>query len=449
MKIVKFGVDSKKNTGFVKFVTQESEDMYHLYNIISKGDLVEGSTVRNVVKEGLSGGSKSKDRIRMTIRIQVERVEFDAEQCALRINGRNVRENEHIKMGQYHTLELELGFPYTLEKPEWDQLHLERLRESADTSRKAELVCIVVDEGLCHICLVTSAMTLTKARIERHFPKKNHGNYASAKTKFFREIYESFQRHCDFNRIKVVVIGSPGFWNEELLSYMMEQSLKAHSAASSQGNEVSRGGKSQSSRENSAGQSLHRFRERIVLCRASSARKVAVEELLESPEMQKEMQDVRAVNDVRVLAAFHKALADDQYRACYGLAEVTYADSQFAVDTLLITDSLLHTVDFEQRKVLLALLGSVKERGGTVCVLSAMHSSGAQLSLYTGIAALLRFPLRTELLGAEAPEDDIPSQVTQSELPHPKSEAESVSLCDGLPPAPPTEYDVAACIAML
>ena len=45
----------------------------------------------------------------MKLKIKVERIEFDAEQCSLRLNGRNVEENEFVKMGQYHTIDLEIG----------------------------------------------------------------------------------------------------------------------------------------------------------------------------------------------------------------------------------------------------------------------------------------------------------------------------------------------------
>ncbi len=49
----------------------------------------------------------------------MERIEFDVEQSSLRLNGRNVEENEHLKMGQYHTLELEIGHPVGIEKDCW------------------------------------------------------------------------------------------------------------------------------------------------------------------------------------------------------------------------------------------------------------------------------------------------------------------------------------------
>ena len=75
-------------------------------------------------------------------------------------------------MGQYHTLDIEMDHPLWLEKEVWDSIFLERLGEAGDPTKKAEIAAIVMQEGLAHVCLVTSAMTQTKARIEKHFPKK-------------------------------------------------------------------------------------------------------------------------------------------------------------------------------------------------------------------------------------------------------------------------------------
>ena len=47
--------------------------MYHLYNLISEGDLVEAETTRNVVKETNSGATTKK---RMTVSAIVYLIEF-------------------------------------------------------------------------------------------------------------------------------------------------------------------------------------------------------------------------------------------------------------------------------------------------------------------------------------------------------------------------------------
>jgi len=98
--------------GVLKVQPEEEEDMYHLYNLLCAGDELTASTVRNITTEKQSGSSSSsreKNRVHTRICIRVEAIEFDEEQCSLRVKGVNVKENEYVKLGQYHTIEVELN----------------------------------------------------------------------------------------------------------------------------------------------------------------------------------------------------------------------------------------------------------------------------------------------------------------------------------------------------
>ena len=166
------------------------------------------------------------------LKIAVEKVEFDAEQCCLRASGKNVEENEHIRvgalviiverslcltvyvlmcqMGQYHTIEIEGSRPLQIEKQyTWDSIFLDRVKEACNPGANADLAAIVMQEGLAHVCLLTKSLTLTKARIERRIPKKKQGDHgqSSALNKFFDEIYTAIERHVDFSVIKAVLVG--------------------------------------------------------------------------------------------------------------------------------------------------------------------------------------------------------------------------------------------------
>ena len=46
------------------------------------------------------------NRIRTTLTIAVEDIDFDTQACKLRLKGRNIQENDHVKMGAYHTIDL-------------------------------------------------------------------------------------------------------------------------------------------------------------------------------------------------------------------------------------------------------------------------------------------------------------------------------------------------------
>lgn len=62
----------------------------------------------------------------------------------IRLRGKNMTENEHVKLGAYHTLEIELQRPFTLYKQAWDLLDLERIRQACDPAASADLAAVLV-----------------------------------------------------------------------------------------------------------------------------------------------------------------------------------------------------------------------------------------------------------------------------------------------------------------
>ena len=65
----------------------------------------------------------------------------------LRLKGRNIEENPHVKMGAYHTIDLELHKKFTLQKPLWDSVHLERIELATDPGRSADVAALIMAEG--------------------------------------------------------------------------------------------------------------------------------------------------------------------------------------------------------------------------------------------------------------------------------------------------------------
>ena len=87
----------------------------------------------------------------------------------LRLKGRNIEENPHVKMGAYHTIDLELHKKFILKKPEWDSVHLERIELATDTGRSADVAALIMAEGVAQVCLVTSCMTVTREEMKMGF----------------------------------------------------------------------------------------------------------------------------------------------------------------------------------------------------------------------------------------------------------------------------------------
>jgi protein pelota len=107
--------------------------------------------------------------------IKVESIFFDVQAAALRVNGKNVEENKYVKMGQYHTLDLELHRPFTIVKQEWDSIYLDRIDEACNIANRADIAAVIMQEGLAQVCLITDSMTVVRQRIECNVPKKRRG----------------------------------------------------------------------------------------------------------------------------------------------------------------------------------------------------------------------------------------------------------------------------------
>lgn len=79
-------------------------------------------------------------------------------------------------MGAYHTLDLELNRKFSLRKQEWDSVSLERVDIACDPTKSADVAAVVMQEGIANLCLITSSMTIVRAKIDVTIPRKRKGS---------------------------------------------------------------------------------------------------------------------------------------------------------------------------------------------------------------------------------------------------------------------------------
>jgi protein pelota len=360
----------KDGAGQVKLLPQEDDDMWHLYHLLAVGDVLTASSFRKLTTTSATGStSSSKVRIRLTI--GVEDVAYDSHTCMLRVKGVCVEENEYVKMGQYHTIDLVLHQSFTLHKDQWDAIYLDRLDLSSDPHRTADVAALLVQPGLAHLCLVTTHLTLIKQKVEMNIPKKRGGagaqGHDAALLKFFAQCYDAIVRHVNFAVVKCCIIASPGFIRDDLFAFILETAVKQGDRAVT---------------DNKA---------KFLLTHASSAHKHALTELLSSPQLAPLLVETKSMRETKVLHDFHRLLMTDPSRAYYGYGHVARAVERRAVQSLLVTDVLFKSKDLQERRRYVQLVEDVKEQGGEVLVLSGQHVSGEELTQLTGVAAILRF----------------------------------------------------------
>ncbi|CAJ0942829.1 unnamed protein product, partial [Mesorhabditis belari] len=369
--------------GFVTLLPDEAEDMWHIYNLIRVGDIVQSQTIRKVINESTTG-STSSQRVHVRLTIEVEKIDFDPSESTLHLKGKNREENDLVKLGAYHTLDLEPSRKFTLKKIEWDTIDLERLDTALDPTTQADVAAVVLHEGLAHVCLLTPSMTLVRAKIDMQVPRKRKGftsQHEKGIIRFLDATAAAFLKHVDFKIVKCCLIASRGFLNQQFMDHLVAY-------ADNQGKKFTSEQKG-----------------KFLLAHSSSGFKHSLKEVLEDPNVAARLTDTKAQGEVKALKQFFEYMSIEPDRAYYGYKHVAHANAEQAIETLLIADSLFRSQDIATRKRYVKLVESARQNGANVLIFSSMHVSGEQLALLTGCAAILRFAM-PELDEEQMSDDD-------------------------------------------
>ncbi|CAD7940087.1 unnamed protein product [Amoebophrya sp. A120] len=383
MKLLRKNIDAATSAGSVVVIPEESEDMWHLYNLVAVGDRITAQTWRKIEKAQATGTvSKERRRVRLTIEITKES-EYDAEGDELRFPGQNVEQHEHVALGAYHTISLELNEKMTIYKDCWDTVHLDILQEASDIRKAADTCVLLMDQaqGLAQFFFLSGVLAKVAFKVQVFLPKNRRfekANFSKALKKFYEKIVEGIKLHVHFENIKCVVLAGPGFLKTEFLAY-----LKADNGRNIEALNLDGG--------------VKKISEIFFEASCSTANKQGLQELLEQDAVAKRIASTKAGEQVRALDELYERLQKDPDRACYGPAQVSVALQNGAVQKLLVTDALFRQkADLKERQKYVNLVDSCRSLNGrkdSVVVFSSQHVTGEKLAALSGIAALLRYPV--------------------------------------------------------
>ncbi len=103
---------------FVKVVPDSADDLWHLYNVIYKGDEVYAYSSRAIKTDTESSRPKSGERVTAFMGITVESVAWDKFLGKLRVHGIICHAPEIMPSGAHHTISVALNQPVTIVKKE-------------------------------------------------------------------------------------------------------------------------------------------------------------------------------------------------------------------------------------------------------------------------------------------------------------------------------------------
>ncbi|PIL37082.1 hypothetical protein GSI_00774 [Ganoderma sinense ZZ0214-1] len=402
MKLVAKRVE-KDGSGRITVRPEDDEDMWHLYNLIQAGDRVRAAGIRRVQNVSTTGSVDSR-RIRLHLTLAVTRVTWapsaapgaesgttsgapnaaPAATAMVEVSGRVAEENQHVKLGAFHTLDIEVNKDVRIEKDEggWDSVALGRVEESCVPGRGAEVAAIVCGEGSAIFCLLSEHMTVVLQRLEVPIPRKistQSSAHEKGLSRYYQSLYASFLRHVPYSSpaLRAIVIASPGWTRDAVFDFIMAEASRTSNKA------------------------LLTARNKFIKVHVNSPHVHSLVEALKSPEIASQMKETKFAREGIMLDKFFKMLASDEMRAWYGPDHVALASDRGAIGTLMISDELFRSSDPAMRKKFVSIVEDVQQKGGEVLIFSSMHESGQQLNQLTGIAAILTFPLDIEVVEAE------------------------------------------------
>jgi len=353
-------IEKNLHQGFVKVVPDSPDDLWHLYNVIYKGDEVYAYSSRAIKSDSEASRAKSAERIYAFMGVTVESVSWDKFLGKLRVHGLICHAPDIIPTGAHHTLALGLNQQFTIVKKQWPKHLLDRLTLASE-SEKPLLIVSIDDEGFA---IAETKQYGVEMKVEERIrlPGKHEADKRVEGTKaYFRKVLNSLNQAWSQNHNPIVLIGT-GFVKNDFAKYLAEESKDINKSLADI-KSVNNGG--------TAG----------------------IYEALRSGVLLKTTNQLRIVEETESMEEVMKRLGKGEKTITCGLTGVEEAVQMGAVEKLVVADTALRDAEEEQRLKLETLMRDVERLNAKVTVISTEHEAGSKLLALGGMAALLRFPI--------------------------------------------------------
>lgn len=353
-------IEKNLRQGFVKVVPDSQDDLWHLYNVVYKGDEVYAYSSRAIKSDTETSRPKSAERVSAFMGVKVESVSWDKFLGKLRVHGLICHAPDIIPTGAHHTLSIALNQPMTIVKKEWPKHLLDRIVKASETE-KPMLIVSIDDEGYA---IAETKQYGVEIRVEERtkLPGKHEADKRVEATKgYFKRVLASLNQLWMPTHNPIVVVGV-GFVKNDFARYLQDEASDISKTVADI-KSVNNGG--------TAG----------------------IYEALRSGVLLRAANQLRIVEETETMEEVMKRLGKGEGTVTYGLDAVENAATMGAIEKLVVADTTLRDAEEEQRLKLEGLMRDVEKRQASVTVISTEHEAGAKLLALGGIAALLRFPV--------------------------------------------------------
>jgi protein pelota len=337
--------------GEIVLIPENLDDIWHLYNIIEKDDLVRAVTFRTDEQKGDKIRSKKPEKKRMILGIRVTEMKFHEFSDRLRIHGK-IEEGPQ-NLGSFHTLNIEADEMNKLSivKEQWMDHHMQRIDEAIKLRSEPILTFVSLDDDDATIAILRQSGIQFVAEI---YSKRSGKMYESKDTEneYFGEIISVVKTNK--TKDSTLVIIGPGFAKDHLLKYGREKEPQL-------------------------------FEKTIVYATGNPGLN-GIQEAIKVGIVNQITKENRVVYETKFIEKLFEEIKKDGL-ATYGENEVKHALYSGAVERLLIADNLIRQKKGEE------LLKLAKESNSDFTIINTMHEAGKKIEGIGGIAALLRYKI--------------------------------------------------------
>jgi len=346
-------IDRDLKKGYVEVMVENENDLWILYNVIEKNDIVRAKTTREVKFEG----SKTSRRIPMTISLRVENVEYQAFTDRLRITGVVIDAPEEFGVkGRYHTINVEPGSTITIWKEEWFEHQLKMLENS--TRYYSKILIVVLDYDEACLALLSDQGVKIIDEIYSQIPGKNDiESYTGYLNKYVETLTSRILAEAGKYSVDVIVVASPGDLAKDI------------------------------------GERVKDRVSRVFIDKVSIGGCSGLNELLRRDSIRRAVMELSILEAYGIMELFKEYIVKDPDMVAYGLNDVEYAVRSNAVDKMIVSSNLLRSTDEDVRFKTFSILDEAYKRGAKIIILPRDTDITSEVEGFGGIIAILRFKL--------------------------------------------------------
>jgi len=347
------------NHDLVTVTPEQPDDLWTLRRVITKGDLVAGETSR-VYKDLGEYSRPDKERIKVTVTVEVEEIQLDSTFSRLKVSGKIIDiSNELLSKGSFHSLTLSEGHRLSIRKPNGFVPQQIRLIEDASAPRDSYVVA-ALDQREAGIGVIRGTHLQILPTIESGVTgKMYHDSRRGGSDNYFEKIADALAVVYPKDA-KIFVLG-PGTTKEKFVNYLQRERKE--------------------------------FGEVKIIGGSDVVGEDGVYMALRNPNLQDALSESRLSKVSKLIQESMRRISVGDQRIAFAFKDSLKAARQGAVESLIVADKIFSQKGIDEDEIV-ELLNSVEEYRGESFLLDSTTDLGAQVNTLGGVLALLRFAIK-------------------------------------------------------